>query len=195
MEEKYKLFWKWFLEHQDNIIEVNSKDSFVKELDKKVKELGNYSWEIGPGKKNSLAFTISPGGDKELLEKTKKIIGFAPNISGWEFYSSIQIKEWSNFFTTFINGKKIGVDISKWKYVLYQFEDGTYDIAIKPIPFKKALEDSISELSEMIVDSLIGEEKRIEKIVNLDIVPEFDSEIIHNASKLINLNSHLQVIA
>jgi hypothetical protein len=194
VRENYKSFWKWFVENKENIKEINSTDYFINELDKRIKEIGNFTWEMGPGINKPLSFTISPGGDPDLLIKTKEIVSLAPNINEWEFYPSIQIKQWNNYFNAFIKGKKIGVEISNWEYVLYQFEDDTYDIVIRPNPYNVELEHDILSLSEMVVDSLIGEEARIEKIVNLDIVEDFDDEVKEKATKIINLRNHLQAL-
>ena len=73
MNEKYKIFWKWFLNHEKIIEEIYLNKTFIDELEIKIKTLGDFTWELGPGFNKPLAFTISPGDDPNLLLETKKL--------------------------------------------------------------------------------------------------------------------------
>lgn len=105
MNKKYKIFGDWFLYHEKNIEEIELSKSFIDELETKIKTLGDYTWEIGPGFNKPLAFTISPGGAPCLLLETKKIISYAPLLDKWEFYASRRIKQWNNYFDVLSMGK------------------------------------------------------------------------------------------
>lgn len=194
MNKKYQFFWEWFLNHKKEIEEINLNHLFIKDLEAKIKILGDFIWEIGPGLKKPFAFTISPGGDPALLVETKEIISYAPALEEWEFYYSKQIKEWDNYFDIFINGEKRRIDISKWEYVLFEYEDNTLDIIIKPVPYSDTYNKDIYGICEMVLDSIIGEEMRIEKIQDLEVVREFDSNIEENGTSIINLQKHLKKI-
>lgn len=53
-------FWKWF-ESVSNDLYLNVKNvDIISELDKKVKMLGPFDWEIGPVDYNVLYLAISP---------------------------------------------------------------------------------------------------------------------------------------
>lgn len=194
MKSKYELFWNWFLENKNSMETLNHNHPFINEIDTQINSLGNFVWETGPGKKKSMAFTISPNGDPNLLEEAKNIISFAPKLDNWEFHYFKQVKDWDNYFDVIIKDKKHRIDISKWQYVLYQYDDNTLDIVIKPDPFLKDYHEDIYGISEMILDSLVGEKIRIEKIKDLEVVKKFEPDIERNKSNIVNLRSHIQKI-
>ena len=57
--------------------------------------------------------------------------------------------------------------------------------------FSQVSEQEIYGIVEMILDSIIGEERRIEKIKYIEITKEFNSDIINKRTPLINLEKHL----
>lgn len=194
MRNTYIQFWNWFQQNKIFFEEPEISDSAIKLIDQQIGNIGDFAWEIGPGHIKQLALTISPGGDKNLLDSTKEIISLAPVLSNWEFYYAKPIKEWDNYFDVIFNGEKIGIDISNWEYILFRNDNGSYDIQIIPVGIPSILMSNESELYglvEMVLESIIGEEKRLEKIDDLEVVNEFDDNLVKNKVSILNLPDHL----
>lgn len=192
MDDKYLIFWNWFTKHKQMLSNLNINDSFIMQLDSRVLSLGNFVWEVGPGINKPHSFTISPGGDFNLLKDTKRIISFAPKLEDWEFYYAKRIKDWNNYFHVIADGVKYAIDISKWEYILLAYEDKTFDIIVKPNPYPFELEEKIYGVLEMVLDSIVGEEHRLEQIKYTEVVADFDSDLINSKSLLVNLKDHFE---
>jgi hypothetical protein len=196
MENKYKQFWSWFVQNRQLFEQDRISDQSVELIDQEISSLGDFAWEIGPGRQKSLSLTISPGGDPILLSTTKKIISYAPILDNWEFNYAKPTKEWDNYFDVIVNGKEVGVDISQWEYVLFRSNENSYDIEIKLVNIPEAVMSEEDEvlygIVEMVLESIIGEEKRLERIDHLEILK--DDAIEKNASSILNLNKHLDTL-
>ncbi|MBS4064316.1 MAG: hypothetical protein KGZ74_07130 [Chitinophagaceae bacterium] len=111
-ENRIKDFWLWF-NSISNELESNFRNEILlKQLDKKIDHLGNFTWEIGPGRKEPNMLVISPNGNVDLLEDTKQIIDLVPKIKRWEFYYAKQprINE-SEYLIYFLN-QQVSINIS-----------------------------------------------------------------------------------
>lgn len=196
MEKKYKQFWDWFVQDRTRFERHEISDQSVELIDQKINTLGNFAWEIGPGQLKSFSLTISPGGDCTLLPVTKKIISYAPSLNNWEFHYAKPIKEWEHYFNVTISGKKIGVDISNWEYILFKSAKGTYDIQITLTDLPPAILAEKNEvlygIIEMVLDSIIGEEKRLERINEIEFVK--GRQIEKGTSSILNLRQHLDIL-
>lgn len=73
-------FWDWFAKKSNKLYSDNYATEFLAKLDETISSW-RLGWKIGPGliKENSL--TISPNGNKKLLDHTNKIINRAPNLT------------------------------------------------------------------------------------------------------------------
>lgn len=87
------------------------------------------------------------------------------------------------------NGKSISIDISNWLYVLFLFEDGTFDIDLKITSI-----DGNNETQKIAVDivltSLLGEERFMTLIKNIQIVNDF-GENESSATQLKFIRQHI----
>jgi len=178
--EMIKLFWQWFESIAAELDENHTNIDLVDELDKRIKSLGSIGWELGPGVINPSAqmLVLTPCGNKDLLPFTKYIISLAPNILGWEFYPAKPPKQWRQSFTIKDdNGQDIKIDASAWRYVLLKFPDNMYDLIIIA-PEMANLSDKIrGAAAEIVVDGQLGEELRLEKIANIEIVYSFNDDL------------------
>ncbi len=195
MNNKYQEFWSWFEKNNKQIANAAPEDNILVELDGKICELGDFAWELGSSEANFNALTISPGGDRSLLATTKNIISQAPNLKDWKFYDSKQIKEWNYKFIVNLNQKKINVDIQKWEYVLLAYGNSLFDIVVKPTPYLAVLDDDILGIAEMVLDSLIGEGNRLEKIENIYIEKYFNEDYANKATNILKLRNHLNEVS
>ncbi len=85
-------FWSWFAKNSTNLQSDNYDKNILHELDKTISNWG-LEWEIGPGLSKENSLTVSPNGNKELIDKTNAIIDKAPQLGNREFYNARQPKE------------------------------------------------------------------------------------------------------
>lgn len=143
--------------------------------------------------KDPNALIISPNGDAELLKSAKEIIGQAPKLNEWEFYYSKPPKSWDLFFEMQSrNDEIIKIDANTWKYVLLKYPDNKFEIIIKA-PDLKAFDDDAKILAaEILLDGVIGEERRIELIVGIEVVEEFELDHMAKSNDIKkSLSNHL----
>jgi len=128
---KASKFWLWFQLISNDLLLNPTRVDLVEQLDSRVKELGNYDWEIGPTDTSGYYFAISPNLDLEKLKYSMQIVEVSPKCEGWLFLSSKPQKKWSGVWKMKNElGKEILINSSDWKYVLYKFEDETFDMDI-----------------------------------------------------------------
>lgn len=175
---KFDVFWDWIKNNIDYLIPKKITPEYINLLDKEIEKLGNFSWEIGFDDKVKKKFlTISSEGDTELFELSKAIINQAPPIEDWIFYSSKPPKQWKLIFNLIINGEKVQFDASEWKYVLYKYDDGVYDIVIKVPNSYKPYEGYFYQLGDIALTGELGESFVIRYINEIELVYEFDDQL------------------
>src|SRR5690606_510950 len=135
---------------------------------------------------------ISPGGNITLLPITRQIIAHATIISGWVFCYAKPPKQWDLLFNfQKKNGDVIEIDASSWKYVLIRYEDG-FDIIIQTNDLTKLGEQDKLFASEILLDGILGEESRMLRITNIDIVEEVDYHFRNNINDMTCLGKHFK---
>ena len=168
-------FWDWFDENSDELAKASGYGSLVRQLDERVRRLGNFVWEIGPGLTKQHALVISPGGDLDLLEESKKIVGLAREKKDWEFHYAKPAKEWDMQFEFGISdGGPVSVDARNWEFVLLGYDDGMFELIIRAPEISLFEEEDRRAAAEILLDGLLGEETRMTLICHIDIVNEFD---------------------
>ena len=178
-------FWDWFSKYAALLQPAKYDTAFLAHIDHTISSWG-FTWEVGPGLLKENSFTISPGGKKELLGETDKIVAKAPQLDNWEFYSWKQPKE--NWSMAKLDGR-MEIDASRWTYVLLKYPDDKTEILIKADNLK-AVETNRKELAvDLVLTHLIGEKRKIEEIDFIDIVDQFDSS--NGVTQLHFLPAHL----
>jgi hypothetical protein len=166
-------FWSWFAKNSSSL----QSDTYDQNI---LNELGNLisnwdlSWEIGPGLSKENSLTISPNGNKDLLDKTNAIIEKAPNLDNWEFYSTKQSKE--NWHLARLVDIDFAIEASNWKYVLLKYEDGKVEILIKADTLSNLDKETKELAADLILTNLLGEKLKIQTIDFIEVVDEFDDE-------------------
>jgi hypothetical protein len=185
-------FWNWFTKNCQDFGSDFDNTSLLEELDVRIKRLGNFSWEIGPGKTQENSLVISPNGDLELLPFTKKIIASAKNCERWEYYYAKPPKEWEfKFEYSISSGVKLEVDASKWKYVLLRYEDELFQIIIKSLHLTYISHEDKLAIAEIVLDGILGEEMRMQTIAEINLVEDFEILYRNKASNITDLLNHL----
>ncbi|MFC0776418.1 hypothetical protein [Terrimonas alba] len=179
-------FWSWFTKNASSLKSDNYDKTLLDKLDKTISNWG-LVWEVGPGllKENSL--TISPNGDKELLNKASDIIDKAPRLDNWEFFNAKQPKE--NWYLATLVDKGFEIDASNWTYVLLKYEDGKIEILLKADSLANLDIETKELAADLILTNLLGEKLKIEKIDFIDIVDKFEDD--KGVTELKYLPAHL----
>jgi len=192
---KIRQFWEWFFENCQKFGASFENEELLESLDNWISQLGDFSWEVGPGKAKDNALVISPHGDHDLLQNTKQIIAGAKDCEGWEFYYAKPPKEeeWELIFTfETTEGEMVDVDASPWEYTLLKYDDGMLEIIIKA-PDLRELDESDKQIAaEIVLDGVLGEEVRMRTICRIEVVDEFDRPYRDKAGNIKYLSEHVK---
>jgi hypothetical protein len=181
MQKEIQEFWRWFMGHREQLSSRSVLDATIKELEDKLSSLKITDWEIGPGKKAKYMMAFSPAGNSNTLEITKEIIKSCPTelLKEWEFYPAKAPKNWDlRFFINNNNDESIEVDGKLWELIVYKFKDKTYDVVMKPPEalLKSLNSEALNWAAIIIVDGEIGEELRITRVKDIEVVKKWDSK-------------------
>jgi hypothetical protein len=179
-------FWSWFAKNSNNLHSDNYDKNILNELDTIISDWG-LTWEIGPGLSKDYSLTISPNGDKKLLDTTNYIIDKALSLDNWEFYGFKQPKEIWHLATLGDTGFQINA--SNWSYVLLKYEDEKIEILLKADSLANLDPETKELVADLILTNLLGEKIKIEKIDFIDIVESFENE--KGITELKFLTAHL----
>lgn len=164
----------------------------IDELDSEVRALGPISWELGPGMQNNWRLTLTPDGDRALLPLTAAIVARAPEIVGWEVASSRQPREWDlTFSMSLSSGDTVEIDARSWNYVLWRFSDGSLDIKIGLDGVTSLSDEDRYRAAVIVLDGLLGEERRLEKLETIEVVTRLESDELSRATPIALLPQHL----
>jgi hypothetical protein len=165
-------FWRWFASVCGDFGFHFENAALLEELDRRVTALGPFTWEVGPSRSSDDSIlVISPGGHAERLLETKTIVDLAPTCPGWQFFSARQPKDWERrFVMNDSEGNQLAVDASGWRYVLYGYPDGVYDIVIHAPDLALLSEQDQITAAEIVLDGELGEEARLSIIHEIEIV-------------------------
>jgi len=157
-------FWSWFSANHREIAEAyDCGDSerlerlFTNRLPETTAAL---NWEMGPYHHPSYTLVLSPTVG-ENLPLTRRMVSEAPVIPGWHF---LPAKPPKDLLQLQFELPHASVCADDWRYVLLAYPDGFMELDIL-IPANAPFSDSQDRLiCELLVESLIGEEARLEHI-------------------------------
>ena len=182
-------FWNWFKVNCNELHADKYPNNKLAELDRKVTQFG-LRWEVGPGIDKENSFTISPNGDKGLINTIKEFISNAPIIASWEFYNFKQPK--ANWQILELPHSNIKITADNWAYTLLRYKDGKKEILIKGDTLAGIEPDSRIGVVEIVLTNLLGEEKMMNELDYVDVLdPEDYTYEMHDIQEL---NEHLDHI-
>ena len=158
-------FWAWFQAHADQIGRAYAVGDSVwldDQISPRIARIQeNLSWEIGPYHVPENTFVFSPA-IRENLPITRDAVARAPEIPGWRFAPAKPRKELNSLVFTAADSTICADD---WRYHLTAYNDGEFvDIELL-INGDSGLPPSKETLfSELVVESLIGEECRLDRV-------------------------------
>jgi hypothetical protein len=137
--------------------------------------------------------TLSPDGDAELLELTKEIVQSAPQIADWEFHWARQPRPGQfEFSIGSVDGSSVEIDARPWRYVLYRFPDGVFDIVLEENNLRSLGDDERYAAAVVFLDSVIGEATRIARINEVEPVVKLTKEQASKANSVKVLASQFE---
>ncbi|MBL9037916.1 MAG: hypothetical protein JNG84_05305 [Archangium sp.] len=184
-------FWNWFSKNHGDFGEQFENRALIEQLDAWVTTLGPYVWEIGPGLTEANALVISPGGDPELLEETKRIVALAPALEGWEFHSTKPQKAWNLTFEILTDMFQLEVKAHDWRYVLLRYPDGKFEIILRAPELMGLEPDTRTTAAEILLDGMLGEAMRMQFIDVIDVVGEYEAAHAQKNNAIEHLPAHL----
>lgn len=185
-------FWQWFGSVVREFERSPADHTLIQMLDARIAQLGSFAWELGPGVSEGFALTISPGGDRELLSATKEIVKAAPTIEGWEFFFAKPPKQWEPIFIIeSAGGIEVEIDARAWRYALLKYPDGLFEIIVEAGGLENLPQESQYWAAEIVLDGYLGEEKRLELIVAIDITSKLSTDFEGSASHISNIRQHI----
>jgi hypothetical protein len=191
-DQSIESFWNWFTVNASRFDNQSTTDDFIAELDDRILDIGDFTWEVGPGIHKEYQLVISPHGDKDLLKQTRNIVAMAPVLDQWEFYPARQPLQGSPIFILHTDKGDVSFDASNWQYILYKFPDNTFDIVLKASTIQDFSPTDQAMAACLAIDGIIGEELRIAVFVEIEVVKEFEEGEKPGAPTLPNLLDHLK---
>jgi hypothetical protein len=190
-------FWSWFADVAPELAGDFENEKLLEELDTRLSSFRGVAWELGPGATAEHALTVSPDGDAQLLPLTQQIIAHAPSIESWEFHFARQPRSSYLEFSLCTRYEKeskseIEIDARKWRYVLYQFPDGVFDLILEQSNLGGLGEEDRYTAAVVLIDSVLGEATRLARINQIEPVLKLTGEQARNATSIKDLAAQFQ---
>jgi hypothetical protein len=177
-------FWSWFSTIADALGEDFEDRALRDELDARVSALEEgLTWELGPGPHGEHVLAVSPDGERALLPAAERVVASAPPVPGWRF--SIEGDD----------GGTIDVDATQWKYVLFRWKDGMFDVLVEARGLEERTEGDRHRVAAILLDGILGERRRLRTFADIEAVNVLPPDLVSKASNVGVLRDHLDRIA
>jgi hypothetical protein len=198
MTDRVDEFWRWFVAHDKNVREAyESRNThwLDTELSARVGRIAQgTSWEIGPYSLPDHAFVLSPGTRKELAA-VKAAVARAPRVRGWHFIACKPPKDLLSLTFELVNVSNASTNADSWVYRMTSYNGGEF--ADLEIFFEPSAAPSLGKegtLCELVVEALLGEELRLDRIGAITPVSVPDVRAIENTTAMKHLRPHLMAV-
>jgi hypothetical protein len=188
-------FWNWFASYASEVRDAyrrNDHHWLATNISLRIKRIADrLNWEIGPYREPDNTFVLSPT-IRENLPITRSTIAMAPKLKGWHFLHAKPPKE---LLSLEISAHNCTINADTWQYRLTSYNNGEFvdiEIFINAAPdFPTAYQDLFCELA---VESLIGEECRLDRVGYLIPTIVVDNTSIPNLTAIQHLKKHLDLV-
>jgi len=193
--ERVDEFWAWF-QQTAPADSPNSSSKWVRQLDRRLADLGVTSWELGLGwnDPDCRSLSVSPGGDPEQLRITRFIVSRAPAASGWEFHHAKPPKRWHQKFVL-ESDENIEVDGSGAEYVLFANSNGAFDLLLIDRGLDSLPSPLAEQAAELLVIGEIGEEAFMSRVRTLEIIESVPAKFVDKCTSIRSLRDHLRALS
>ena len=154
-------FWSWFTVNAEKLKALHADRKFsdvAKEVNQEIDKIEpQLAWEIGPGKNKSNLLTISAEGNSELRPLADLMIQMAPELKGWEFFSSRPSRPAPDIVRLPESG--VAFDTSGWSFIPVEHpENGRLDLIIIDDQLARSSRDLALKAVSVYLDELLGED-------------------------------------
>jgi hypothetical protein len=187
-------FWRWFCNHQRQLRNVADDPILLAELERKLSEIGQRFWEIGPftAASDELYFAIALGKDPHRMPAIEQVINAAPKLDGWRFLVGKPRKSWQRAVRW--GEDRLLIDANDWQFVLYRFPDGLHDVVLVKPELRGLSEKEKIDLIGFVVASEIGERLMAETVYSVDSAPSIEtSSALLRVDELYSFLAHAAV--
>lgn len=187
-------FWQWFAENHDNVsnaYNASDCDWLSANISRRIRQLGDsLNWEIGPYNLPDKTFVLSPT-IRENLGLTRAAVKIAPELSGWRFLHAKPRKELNRLV---FQSHGCTVDAEGWQYQMVSYNKGEFVDLMLYINAKGFPSAHDQLFAELVVESLVGEELRLDRVgfVQPNIIEE--PEAVENTTPIRYLHDHLLTV-
>jgi hypothetical protein len=184
--------WEYFSSHVMEIAAAYTSEDY-EWLDRKLSPLikaiaEDMNWEMGPYNYPDQTFVLSPT-IRENLSLSRAAVALAPNIKGWVFVPAKPAKE---LLSLSFEAHGFQVNADDWRYRMTSYNDGEFvDIELffesssaPPAPHENMF-------CELVVEALLGEELRLDRVGDLKPTPVQDVKAVEKASAIRHLKEHI----
>jgi hypothetical protein len=178
-KSKINEFWAWFRNNAGTLASDTRNPVLLCELDRRVNNLAQaLSWEIGPGQSKPWQFVLSPDLDRDFRDLARSIVGSAPDLIDWEFYSARQPKDWDYKFELVgeTSEANIAIDAANWTFVLLQYPDGFRKVLLKAPELPTFGKDERWRAGAIVLESILGEDAFLDKIGNFELLTKLEPQ-------------------
>ena len=163
--------WRWFEHHAHELASgETSLLALIPELEHHLAEVGLPNWEIGPDDGGGAFFALSPGGKRDVLPETQRVVRQAPQLAGWRFLAAKPPRSWDLRFSVKTDDGDLDVDGQQWEFVLYRLRSGDFAVAFRPPPQPALSDDDGYCAAVILVDGELGEGTRLALIHDIELV-------------------------
>jgi hypothetical protein len=192
MADRVDEFWRWFMAREQNVreaYECRNTCWLDAELSARVERIAQGTrWEIGPYSSPDNAFVLSPGTRNELAA-VKAAVARAPRVSGWHFIACKPPKDLLSLTFELAN---VSTNADSWVYRMTSYNGGEFaDLEIFFEPSAAPALGKEVTFCELVVEALLGEELRLDRIGAITPVSVPDVCAIESATAIKHLRSHL----
>ena len=187
-------FWQWFSENHHNVSNAYSTadyDWLSTNVSRRIRLLSDsLNWEIGPYHVPDKTFVLSPT-IRENLPLTRAAVEMAPELVGWRFLHAKPRKQLTRLV---FQSRGCTVDAEGWQYKLVSYNKGEFVDLLLYIDAEGFPSAHDQLFAELVVESLVGEELRLDRIgfVQANIVE--NTREIENTTPIRFLHKHLLTV-
>jgi hypothetical protein len=156
-----KHFWKWFTANAELLKILYSSGQFeglAKEVNRELDRVEpQLAWEMGAGIKKPYMLTISAEGNPRFRQIADLMVERAPELAGWEFYSSRPARPAPRAVRLPERGEKF--DTSEWEFIPVERSDSAgLDLVVIDDQLAGSDREAALRAVSLYLDQLLGED-------------------------------------
>ena len=187
--------WFWFATNAEVIRDAYNRCDerwLESEISPRIEQITeDMSWEIGPYGHPHEVFVLSPT-TRANLPVARRVVAAAPTLEGWRFLAAKPPKELLSLEFLAVG---VSINADHWRYQLTAYNNGAFvDIEILFDQASAPPGEHVHLFCELVVEALIGEEIRLERVGYITPKIVDDASAIEKITPISYLRRHLEQI-